>query len=144
MADFLVEHKLLYFGDVSHCLDTGTHPSPEGPPEVGAEKVLSSTIVIYEKWWHRGEVDRNSRGGSHTIKRVAHVGFQGCSCVSGWPSHHQSSACPFCQGLSSQADPHPLSLKQPRQAGGAGEWWLELQCSRGDEAVFTVYFSLRL
>lgn len=50
----------------------------------------------------------------------------------------------FLQGLSSQADPHPLSLRQPRQAGGAGEWWLEVQCSRGDEAVFTAYFSLRL
>lgn len=93
-----VEHQLLYLGDVSHCLDTGIHPSPQEPAVVRAGKVLSSTIVIYEKWKHRGEGDRNSRGGLHTVKRVAHVGFRGCPCVCGQQSCHQSSASPFRRG----------------------------------------------
>lgn len=121
-----------------------THPHRDCHKS-GLGKCWAAQLSFMKNGGNGGEVDRNSRRGSHTVKRVAHVGFKGCLCVSGWPSHYQSPACPLCKGLSSHAGPHPLSLRQQRQAAeGAGEWWPAVQCSGGYEAVFTVYFLPRL
>lgn len=83
-----------------------THPHRDCHKS-GLGKCWAAQLSFMKNGGNRGEVDRNSRRGSHALKRVAHVGFKGCFCVSGWPSHYQSPACPLCKGLSSHAGPHP-------------------------------------
>ena len=58
-------------------MDTGIHPSPQGATEGRVGKVLSGTIVIYEKWRHRGEGDRNSRGALPQLKEWHMLAFRG-------------------------------------------------------------------
>lgn len=87
-AVFSLKRQLLWSGDVSHNVGTGTHPFPTGTDGSQAGKVLSSTIVINEKWRPR-EVDRNSPGGGSGSIRLAHVIFLTSFSVCGGLKCHQ-------------------------------------------------------
>ena len=85
-----VQRGITSVGFVLHC-PVIRRRGDERQTEIG--KVLSGTIVIYEKSWLRGE-GTGIAGGLPGSKKDWHVVFQGVFLCLNWAGLHQSSAQP--------------------------------------------------